>query len=121
MVPWQQTFLILAVMILFQNFLLYKKCFKIVVFPLWRGDPVLELQIAAICGAVVRSSSVVRNSVSADRNGVAASRFLAAAAACVILTPLRVGWPPTPQVYFGSSHTHMYIYIYIHAHIYIYI
>ena len=27
-----------------------KKCFKIVVFQLWRRDPVLELQIAASCG-----------------------------------------------------------------------
>ena len=34
----------------------FKKCFKIVVFPLSRRDPVLELQIAAVCGAVVRSS-----------------------------------------------------------------
>ena len=47
--------------------------------------PVLELQIAAICGAVVRDSFVFGNSVSADRSGMAASRFLAAAAASMIL------------------------------------
>ena len=41
----------------------FKKCFKIAVFPLWRRDPLLELQIAAICGAVVRNSSAFRNSV----------------------------------------------------------
>ena len=55
------------------------------VFPLWRRDPVLELQIAAICGAVARNSNVLCNSVSADCSGMAASRFLAAAAASVIL------------------------------------
>ena len=37
----------------------FKKCLKNVVFPLWRRNPVLELQIGAICGAVVRSSSIV--------------------------------------------------------------
>ena len=42
-------------------------------------------KIAAICGAVVRSSIVFCNSMSADRNGMAASRLLPAAAACVIL------------------------------------
>ena len=42
-------------------------------------------KIAAICGAVVRSSIVFCNSVSADRNRMAASRLLLAAAACVIL------------------------------------
>ena len=36
-------------------------------------------KIAAICGAVVRSSSVFCNSVSADRSGMAASRLLLAA------------------------------------------
>ena len=54
-------------------------------FPLRRRDPVLELQIAAICGAVVRNSIVFGNSVFADCSGMAASRFLAAAAASVIL------------------------------------
>ena len=40
---------------------------------------------AAVCVAVVRDSCVLCNSVSADRRGMAASRFLAAAAACRIL------------------------------------
>ena len=40
---------------------------------------------AAICVAVARNSIVFCNSASADRRGVAASRFLAAAAAGVIL------------------------------------
>ena len=40
---------------------------------------------AAISDAVTLSSIVICNSVSADRIGVAASRLLAAAAACVIL------------------------------------
>ena len=40
---------------------------------------------AAICVAVVRNSVAFCNSVSADRSGMAASRFLAAAAACGIL------------------------------------
>jgi hypothetical protein len=41
---------------------------------------------APICVAVVCNSFVFRNSVSADRSGMmAASRFLAAAAVCVIL------------------------------------
>ena len=43
--------------------ILFEKCVKIVVFPLWRRDPVLELQIAAICGAVVRNSSIWQLSV----------------------------------------------------------
>ena len=54
----------------------FKKCFKIAVFPLWRRDPLLELQIAAICGAVVRNSFVLCNSVSADRSGMAASTLV---------------------------------------------
>ena len=40
---------------------------------------------AAICVAVVRNSIAFYNSVSADCSGMAASRFLAAAAACRIL------------------------------------
>ena len=40
---------------------------------------------AAICVALVRTSIVFCNSVSADRSGMAASRFLAAADACGIL------------------------------------
>ena len=54
----------------------FQKCFKIVVFPLWCRDPVLELQIVAICGADVRNSIVFRNSVSADRSGVIVSSIL---------------------------------------------
>ena len=51
---------------------------------LWRRDPVLELQIVAV---VCCHSIVFCNSVSADRSGMAASRFTVAAAACVILVP----------------------------------
>ena len=40
---------------------------------------------ASISGAVVRSSMVLRNSVSADRTVMAATRFLGAMAACVML------------------------------------
>ena len=60
----------------------FKKRFKIVIFLLWRRDPVLELQIVAV---VCCHSIVFRNSASADRSGMAASRFIVAAAACVIL------------------------------------
>ena len=60
----------------------YLKCFKIVAFPLWRRDPGFG---AAICVAVVRNSLVLCNSLSADRSGMAVSRFLATAAACVIV------------------------------------
>ena len=42
---------------------------------------VLELQIAASCVAVVHNSIAFCNSLSADRSGMVASRFLAAAAA----------------------------------------
>ena len=38
-----------------------------------------------------------------------------------LFTPLRVGGPPTPQVYFGSSHAHTHTHIYIYNCIYIYI
>ena len=65
--------------------IVFKKCFRTVVFPLRRRDPVLELQIAAICGAVAHNSIAFGNSVFADCSGIAASRFLAAAAASVIL------------------------------------
>ena len=61
----------------------FKKCFKIVFFSLWRRDP--SGFGAAISDAIARSSIVFCNSVSADRIGVAASRLLGAAAACVIL------------------------------------
>ena len=63
----------------------FKKWFKIVFFLLWRRDP--SGFGAAISDAVALSSIVICNSVSADRIGVAASRLLAAAAACVILLP----------------------------------
>ena len=56
----------------------FTKCFKIIVFPLSRRAPVLELQI---CVAALRTSIAFCNSVSADRSGMAASRFLAAATA----------------------------------------
>ena len=62
-----------------------KKRFKIDVFSLLRRDPVFELQIVAFCGACVRSSIAFCNSLFADRSGVAASRLLVVAAACVIL------------------------------------
>ena len=65
-------------------FLLFKTRFNIVVFLLWGRDPVLELQIAAICASCCTSIALC-NSVSADRSGVAASTFLAAALASVIL------------------------------------
>ena len=84
MVLWQQLFFQFGI----DDFpfkIPFKKCFKIVVFPLWRRDPVLELRIAAICGAVARNAFVLCNSVSADCSGMAASRFLAAAVASVIL------------------------------------
>ena len=72
----------------FPSEILFQNCFKIVVFRfgmLWRRDPGLELQIAAMCGAIVHHSIALCNSVSADRIGMAASRFLAAAAASVKL------------------------------------
>ena len=58
----------------------FKKCFKIVFLPLWRRDPVLELQFPRPLRVVLFC-----NSVAADRIVVAASRLLGAAAACVIL------------------------------------
>ena len=65
----------------------FKKCFKIVDFPLWHRDPsgfgaAKSLQFVRV---VVRNSIAFCNSVSADRSGMAASRFLAAAAASKIL------------------------------------
>ena len=62
-----------------------KKNFKIVVFLFLRGDPVLELQFDALCGAFVLSSFLLCNPVSADPSRMAASRFIVPAAACVIL------------------------------------
>ena len=46
---------------------------------------------AAISDAVARSSIVFCNSVSADRNVMAASKLLRAAAACVILLSFAAG------------------------------
>ena len=56
---------------------------------LWRRNP--SGFGAAISDAVARSSIVFCISVSADRNVVAASRLLGAAAACVILLSLAAG------------------------------
>ena len=69
---------------------MFKKCFKIVFFSLWQSTihPVLEL---AISDAVVRSSVVFCNSVSADRIVMAASRLLRAVAAFVILLSFAAG------------------------------
>ena len=89
----------------------FQHCSKIVVFPLWRREPVLELQIAAICGAVVGSSIAFCNSVSADRSGMAASRFLVAAAACVILMRLQLravnSWAKRAAVLCSRSWPHV--------------
>ena len=61
---------------------LFKKCFKIVFF---RCGVKSENGFGtAISDAVARSSYVFRNSVSADRIVMAASRLLGATAACVI-------------------------------------
>ena len=77
----QQIFAILA-LVIFLLKILFKKCFKIVFFLLWRRDPVLELQFPTPLRIVLL---VFCNSASADRIGMAASRLLGAAAACVIL------------------------------------
>jgi len=77
MVLWQQIFLILVLMIfLLFYFFLNRR------FSAWASSFGFG---AAIYVAVVRNSIVFRNSVSADRSGMAASRFLAAASARVIL------------------------------------
>ena len=52
----------------------FKMRFKIVVFLLWRRAPVLELQNRSNLWAVVHSSIVFCNSMSADRNAMAASK-----------------------------------------------
>ena len=72
----QQIFEILALLI-FLSKILFKKCFKIVFFLLWRRDP--SGFGAAIADAVACSSIVFCNSVSADRIVMAASRLLCAA------------------------------------------
>ena len=63
----------------------FKTRFKIVVFFALASRSIRfwSCKITAIC--VVHSSIVFCNSVSADRSGMAASRLLLAAAACVIL------------------------------------
>jgi len=66
----QQIFSILALAIFLLKFLL--KIASKSFFSLWRRDPVLEMQFPH---AVARSSIVFRNSVSADRIVVAASRL----------------------------------------------
>ena len=78
----QQIFSTLA-LVIFLLKIPFKKCFKIVFLSLWRRDP--SGFGAAISDAIARSSIVFRNSVSADRIVVGASRLLGAAAACVIL------------------------------------
>ena len=74
-------FSILVLMIFLFKFLL-QSASKSSFFRLAVELPVLELQI---CVAALRTSIAFCNSVSADRSGMAASRFLAAAGACVIL------------------------------------
>jgi len=67
----------------------FKKCFEIVVFSLWRRDPVLELQfLLSLCTRkishiIARSSIVSCIPISRYRTVMAASRLLGAAAACV--------------------------------------
>ena len=76
----QQIFSILALIIFLLKFLL-KSASKSSFFHFG-----VEIRFgAAISDAIARSSIVFRNSVSADRIVVAASRLLGAAAACVIL------------------------------------
>ena len=73
---------------------------------------VLELQIAAICVAIVRNSLAFCNSVSADGSGMAASRFQAAAAVSVILKPRAVNrktrharWHRASNIFTGLART----------------
>ena len=67
----------LAAVMIFVFKISFQKCCKIVVLPLWRRDPVLELQIAAICEAVLPSSIVVCISVCrSHRNGCVKSSSL---------------------------------------------
>ena len=65
---------------------IFKKCFKIVFFSLWRRDPVLELQFPH---SNARSSIVFCNSVSADCIVMAASRLLRAVVAFVVSHDMR--------------------------------
>ena len=57
--------------------------FKIVFFPLWRRDPVLELQNRSNLWAVVHSSIVFCNSVSADRRGMGCVK-VAPCGSCIV-------------------------------------
>ena len=66
----------------------FKKCFKIVFFFALASRSGFG---ATISNAVVRSSIVFCNSVSADRIVMAASRLLGAAAACAILLSFATG------------------------------
>ena len=83
-VLWNSLFWILAPMIFLLKFLL-KRASKSSFFCFGVEIPVLELQNRSNLWAAVHSSIVFCNSVSADRSGMAASRLLLAAAACVIL------------------------------------
>ena len=74
----------LALMIFLLN-IPFKKCFKSSFFRFGVKIRFWRCKIAAICGAVVRNSFALCNSVSADRSGMVASRCLAAAVASVIL------------------------------------
>ena len=65
----------------------FKKCFKIVIFSLWRRDPVLELQFPTPLRIVLLCFATV----SADRIVMAASRLLRAVAAFVILLSFAAG------------------------------
>ena len=76
---------ILAILALASNFPFknpFEKCFKIVFFSALASRSGFG---AAISDTIAHSSIVFCNSVSADRIGMAASRLLGAAAACVIL------------------------------------
>ena len=83
----QQIFSILALDFPSKN--PFQKCFKIVLFSLWRRDP--SGFGATIPDAVARSSIVFCNPVSADRIVMAASRLLRAVAALVILLSFAAG------------------------------
>ena len=74
----------LALMIVLVKFLL-KNASKSSFFRFGVEIRFWSCKIPAICGAVVRNSFALCNSVSADGSGMAVSRFLAAAAASVIV------------------------------------
>ena len=66
----------------------FKKCVKIVFYLLWRRDPVLELKFLTPLRVVLLC---LATQSFANRNVVAASRLLGAAAACVILLSFAAG------------------------------